>query len=63
MSSNAFQPYSADGNYRRLEPGWRRMRIDGHLYEAPVEQRGHQQVTLHGSAVHVADCPTCITGP
>jgi hypothetical protein len=60
MSSKAFQPVPGpDGQYRRLLPGWRRGRVQGHLYEFPTQTQGHTTVTLTAQGVHVEDCPQC----
>lgn len=47
---------------RRLQPGWRRLRIDGHLYEAPTRREGRHTITETHGAVHTPDCPKCATG-
>jgi len=57
MSSAKYQPVGG----RRLEPGWRRLRIDGHLWEFPPRlDPWTGRNTVGPAGIHVSDCPRCV---
>lgn len=61
MSSKDFQPFpQVGGGYRRLAEGWSRLRVQGHLFEAPHRVDGFKRATDMSQAIHVEDCPKCV---